>query len=159
MFGDDKNQETSGGIELAEALKRQIKIARGTGDVTREASVVTQARTLSQRVEQQLRQEIMSLDQLSRELGAPSGRVVAVLRDNKGKVHNVGTQDRPRWTWKIGDQTPTRELWAVGDRRKADHPLNTAQRVGATGAPAGRAGPGRSATRRRPGSCRRWCTA
>ena len=146
MFAD--KLQDAGNTELAAAqismlqeqldeLKRQLRVARGTADVTREAAQVV---TLAQRVEQLLRQEIMTLDQLARELEVPAGKVVAVLREHKASVHNVGSEDRPRWTWKIGDQTPTRELTALVLRLITDQPMTTAELVQATGARASRVG-------------------
>ena len=122
--------------EQVEQLRKQVALARGT----REVVPATQPQTLAQRVERELREHIMSLDQLVHKLEAPAGKVAAVLKEHRPQLHNVGTEDRARWTWKIGDATSTKELRTLVERLIEDQPLTTAELVQATGARAGRVG-------------------
>lgn len=121
---------------------RLVTGARGTRDVTREAAVAQAPAlktppapaTLPERVEQLLRERVASLEEISRALGVPAGRASITLRAFGRQVHNVGSEDRPRWTWVIGDDGPTPELVALCERLLRERPMVTAELVAATGA-------------------------
>jgi len=139
-----------------DALRKEVRFARGTGDVTEAAAQAAQAahaalaaaarpaneptQSLDERVEAALRQGIWSLADLCAAVRAPANPVNAVLKRARGqrKVFNVGTEDRPRWTWIIGDDTETQAVYAQVARLIAERPFEFAELLAATGARRGR---------------------
>lgn len=124
-------------------------LARGTGDVTQAAAAARAAvaltppalaPSLTERVEGALRTGVWSLDDLCREVRAPAGPVSAILKRARAArhVYNVGSEDRPRWTWILGDEVPTQTLYAKVERLVSEVPLEFEQLLKATGARRGR---------------------
>lgn len=121
-------QEAARAMELVAELR-----AVGTGDVEDGVKAVR----LRDSVEALLRVSgPMSLPELCEELGAPAGKVNAVLSGLKraGTVWNAGTEDRPRWRWVVGDAVTFPELVDEVHHLLAQRPMSHADLRAATGA-------------------------
>lgn len=130
-------------IELEQALQ----LARGTGDLHVQAAAAVakvkgeeMPRTLTEKIERALRAHDMSFEQLVKDVGEPAGRVQSVLSKLRkaGQVYNIGTGDRPRWLWVIGDDTAPEILRAVVTRLIRKRSFMFAELLAATGARRGR---------------------
>lgn len=118
---------------MAKGSARIPTIADSTlpGAVTMVAQV-----PLASRIEALLRTKVMSYGEIVDELGEDDARVsgaFAAMR-RKGQVYMVGTEDRPRWTWVVGDEVETPALHALVERLVRERPLAFAEIAGATGA-------------------------
>ncbi len=148
----------------AEDLEKRLNLARGTGDVTAKAAIAAQmdaanpappppamprTRTAQgtfastrrpasnrQRVEQALKGQSLNTAQVAKAAGLSVGKVSQVLRELRAdhRVANVGSEDFPKWTLRIGDGTPTRELAVEVRRLISDQPMSMQELVDATGA-------------------------
>jgi len=132
-------------------VERAIKLARGTRDVTAEAAAVARA-PLAERVEAALRVGPMSLVELADAVGDSGAAVQKELRRMRAArcptrstdapdarmVYNHGTEYDPRWSWVVGDQTPTAELSAAVEKMITTRPYTFAELTAATGARRGR---------------------
>lgn len=145
----DKNME---GVEATintlqeqiDELKSRLRLARGTDDLTkaaaeaaRNAAAVTplpRPLTLEEQIEAHLRRQIMTTAQLSKALGVPADQVLASVKRVRSKVHNLGTPDLAKWTWRIGNDAPPAELRALVERLISFMPLEFREIVTATGA-------------------------
>lgn len=123
------------------AAERALRLARGTRDVRTEAAAAVtgvRAETTTGKIEQALRgpDAPMTLDYLARYIDEPAGRVQNAMKRlrSAGSVVNIGTNDRPQWFWRIGDEGPTPELFDAVERiiRVRPHTLQELQE--ATGA-------------------------
>lgn len=140
-------------------LERAIKLARGTGDVSREAAAAVVAlaprETLAVKLERILRgpDAPISLVELAREAREPAGSVQKELRRLRGlkcqtrslddapdapMIYNHGTEYEPRWAWVVGDQTSTADLSDAVERMITARPYTFAELTLATGARRGR---------------------
>lgn len=90
---------------------------------------------LAAAIEHLLRTGPHSMLELTEATGAPVARVQEIVRAMRaaGKIHNAGTEDRPRWHWIVGDAVPTAELYAAVERLIRERPMTTAELVEATG--------------------------
>lgn len=147
MLSDsDKNKNTEPGLageieniratlavagERISELEAELKLARGTKDITR-----PRPPTLAEAAEAALRERVLSLPELAKAIDSPSGRVSTVLQGFRQakKIYNLGTEESPRWTWRVGDAAPPEVLNALVRRLINDQPLTTAELVAATGA-------------------------
>lgn len=123
--------------EEIERLRKQVKLARGTSDVkdkAAEALAATKALTPGQAVEAQLRANIMTTDDLSKATGYTREEVLGIIKANRPKIHNLGTPDRGRWSWRIGSDAPPQELRALVERLITFAPMEFRELVTATGA-------------------------
>lgn len=116
--------------------------ARGTRDITQQAKAAAAEPTLRDKVELILRNASMDIQALSRSLRQPAARVSAIVREavKAGNVANVGTEDSPVWTWRIGDNTSSAELVSTVRRLISERPMTTRDIAHATGARFTRAG-------------------
>lgn len=135
--------EQTAAAERIAALRAELRLARGTADVTeaaRAAAAPAPAPPLPDRVEAALRAGIWSLDELCHEVRAPAGPVSAALKRARTarQVYNVGAEDRPRWTWVPGDAVETQALYAHVERLISERPFEFAELLAATGARRGR---------------------
>lgn len=128
-------------------IDRALKLARGTGDYREQAAAAIaqtteqrEPRTLTEKIERALRAHDMTFEQLVKDVGEPSGRVQAVMSKLRAaeKVYNIGTGDRPRWLWVIGDETEPAELRAVVMRLIRKRSWLFSELLAATGARRGR---------------------
>lgn len=123
----------------AEELEKKVKLAKGTGDVQEQAqeavrlATATRPATLVEQIETHLRQKFMSPEELSRAIGVSTDKVVAAVKTVKTKVHNLGTRDRPRWTWKLDNAAEPKDLRALVERLISYAPMEFRQIVEATG--------------------------
>lgn len=127
--------------ERIEKIRAELNLARGTDDVTDAArAAVAATPPLAERVERALRSGIWSLADLCHEVKAPPGPVGKALKRAREarQVFNVGSEDRPRWTWIPGDAVETQELYAHIERLITDRPFWFAELLDATGARRGR---------------------
>jgi hypothetical protein len=134
--------------EIEAARARVRVLARGTGDVTEAAAAAArvaagEVRAAAEaqpdmyvRIENALRRGPRTMDELVMDTGLAAGKVSAILRGMKqgSKVYNLGSEDRPRWIWVIGDNTPTSELSEIVERLITLRPMERAEIVEATGA-------------------------
>lgn len=124
--------------ERFQSLQEQLlrTKARGTRDVAPQARAAIGAATgklatppappalpLTQRIEGVLRHRIASVQEIAAELGSPVVRVVAIVRSLGRRVYNVGTEDRPRWTLVVGDETTNEDLAAALERLLRERPF------------------------------------
>lgn len=146
-----------------EMFQRLLGGARGTGDVTEAARAAAAANnqaapapkrepTMAERIEHALRAQSLDLPALARAVGGSAGKVSEAMRALRrvGQVANVGTEDHPVWTWRIGD-APTPELTAWCRRMLAERPMTTRELAAASGARFTRVGGVIVAIQRAPG--------
>lgn len=142
-----------------EELEKRLSLARGTGDVTERARIAAEMdvaapvamprtktaplpaapkkpATTKERVEGALRGHSMNTAQISKATGLSIGKVSEALRQLRvdRRVTNVGSEDFPKWTRRIGNDTPTSELNAEVRRLISDAPMTMQELVEATGA-------------------------
>lgn len=138
---DRLTREQAAAAARIDEIRAELQLARGTGDVTDAArAAVAAPPPLAERVEHALRTGIYSLAELCQEVKSPPGPVGKVLKHARAarQVYNVGSEDRPRWTWIIGDAVETQELYAHVERLITDRPFTFAELLDATGARRGR---------------------
>lgn len=141
-------------------LEGRLRVARGTGDVTKEAAqatattvaaaaipamiAVTQRIPVAQlhiprpqtQVERAIRGQSLNVAQISKATGLAAGKVsdrIKQLRQDR-RVANTGSEDFPRWTLRIGDSTSTQQLTAEVKRLVIERPMTTQELVEITGA-------------------------
>lgn len=131
--------------KVVESMEQRLQVARGTGDVSEAAQRAREQEKpekpekpvdLRGRVENALRRESLSPAQLSRATGEslePINEMLKMLRQ-KDHIYNVGSQEYPMWTYRIGDETSTPELTKVVKRLISERPMTTRELVDATGA-------------------------
>ncbi len=112
--------------EQVEELEKKLRLARGTGDVWVEATAAVASlppATVEELVERLLRRDIMTTAALSRAIGVPVTRVQEAIRQKRPQVHNLGSPDQARWSWRIGDKASTAEVNALVERLISDSPM------------------------------------
>jgi hypothetical protein len=146
--------------EALAKVRAELRLAKGTRDVTGDAAKAVAIAappttvvlpppvapandtgpSLAERVEQTLRNGIHSLDDLCKIVRAPAGPVSAILKRARAhrQIYNVGSEERPRWVWILGDEAPTREVYAMVALLIADRPFEFSELQAATGARRGR---------------------
>lgn len=126
-------------VALAARVGLKVVFARGTGDHTADAAAATVI-ALSSRIEERLRAAPHTLDELVAALDVPAGRVSTTLREykRKGKIYNVGTEDRPSWVWIVGDECEPAQLRAAVTMLLRERPFAFSELMVATGARRGR---------------------
>ncbi len=92
---------------------------------------------LDERIHAVLAAESLSPDQLAGAIGAEVGPVATALRRlvNAGHVHNVGSEERPFYTWRVGAQASAEELERAVLRLISERPTTVADLQAATGVP------------------------
>lgn len=138
--------------ERLEALRARV---RGTGDHQEAARLAIAAvkleqiyapappappQTLAQKVEAALRQSVLPVNEIALQVGAPVVRVVATIRALGTRVYNVGTADRPRWSWVPGENIGIDELADLVERLITERPLGRQELQEATGVNSNRIG-------------------
>ncbi len=78
----------------------------------------------------------MDPQQLAKVVAASPAELQAELRRlaTSGHIHNVGSEEYPMWTWRIGDQTSSEELVKAVIRMLGERPTTTRELANATGA-------------------------
>lgn len=143
------------GIERATVLLQELRMARGTSDLTESIRQVTGAteatttvpatpvqETLRDKIRRTLVAESLGLAALARAVREPVGPLseeMRVLREEK-LVCNVGSEEFPRWSWRIGDETSAKELRDVITKLISETPLTTRELSEFTGARFARVG-------------------
>lgn len=148
----DVNNKIKALEDEIELLKKSVRLAKGTKDVGQEAAealrqarqgaepvtpvsvVETKPLTLAEQIEQILRREFMTTEQLSRAVGASVSKVSEALKSARPKVINLGSVDRPRWSWRVGSTAKPSELRNLIERLISYEPMEFRQIVNATGA-------------------------
>ena len=127
-------------IQSQKALLRQVRLARGTQDMAPIQVVAEPAPSMRERIRAALLAESLSIAALARALGEPAGPVSDEMRRlRQGRnVANVGSEDFPLWTWRIGDDTDAPMLRAVVAKLISERPMTLRELVEATGARVGR---------------------
>lgn len=120
----------------APAPAKPGRMPRGTRDVERQAAEAQQPATMRDRVRDVLRENTLSYAEVAKAVGAGVEEVTAEIRAaaKDGLVANIGAEDFPMWTWRIGDETPAKELERVVRRLITERPMTTRELVHATGA-------------------------
>lgn len=139
----------------AQIEKSTARLARGTLDGALELSATEETKPAAPRararrettapapppspdaqLEHALRTKPAGLPELARTLDLPVGRVSAmVARLRKAdRITNLGTEERPSWTWRVGDETSTEELYASIETMIRFRPMTHGELVEATGA-------------------------
>lgn len=117
------------------------KLPRGTRDVTEQAAVALATapepeKTLRDRIRDELLRASLDPAELARSLKLPTEPIVEELRAlaKEGLVANVGAEDFPMWSWRIGDDTPAKDLEVLVRRLITERPMTTRELTAATGA-------------------------
>ncbi|MGN6108751.1 MAG: hypothetical protein ACTHU0_26840 [Kofleriaceae bacterium] len=93
-------------------------------------------RVLRESIERVLTEQSLTTTQMARVLSIRSWMLedeLKALRDEQ-KIYNVGWEDVPIWTWKVGNDTDTKTLHKVVRRLIAERPMHVRDLVRATGA-------------------------
>lgn len=130
------------GVSLPRGTQNDLQKAARAATIAAAAPPRPQEPPLAARVEAALRSGVHALDELAGEVRAPTGRVAAELKKHKqaGRVYNLGTEDRPRWTWVVGDDASPDELAEAVLRILRTTPMYRAELLAATGARDNRVG-------------------
>lgn len=145
--------EADAKAERLELERLSASLARGTGDLTEQATEATSP--LARRLETVLRgpRAPLSLVALAAAVKEPDERVRKELRRMRGtlcatrapddapdarQVYNHGTNADPLWQWVLGDQTPTEELVFAVETMLRRRAYTFAELTAATGARRGR---------------------
>jgi hypothetical protein len=132
-----------------EELKVRAGLAKGTREVTSRAAPTAQKTgervvemTLEQRIEELLRAASLDVRKLAKTLREQEPKVQAAVKKlaGSGQVANVGSVERPIWTWRLGDKTSTAELNQVVMRLISERPMTTEELASVTGARFARVG-------------------
>ena len=108
-------------------LEKQLKLARGTRDWTKE-------KTLDQKVEEILRNQVCTIRELGKLTGGSEDKIAKLVSSlGPTKVSNIGTIYQPRYTWKIGNEATAKERSAIILRLIQEVPLTTAELIEVTG--------------------------
>jgi hypothetical protein len=133
------------------------RVARGTGDVIEQAAealrrlkeveepetVRTEMRErlhvaviLRSLVEEALAHASLGVTAIAERVNEPAGRVIDVLRvlRAENRIYNMGTEDAPKWTLRVGRGVTTQELRAVVGRLISERPMSADELAEATGA-------------------------
>lgn len=86
------------------------------------------------RIEKVLRGKICTIDELSREVGAPLTKVQDAIKGLRKQLVDVGTPFQSQWLWRIGDDVPARVLKDTIARLIEGRALTTAELSRITGA-------------------------
>lgn len=126
--------------EQERELAAKLKLARGTGDHTEVALRVggELSMTLDQRIEAILRDKPHSLDELTRELKEPAGRISSVMKTMRKRLYNVGTEDAPVWFYIVGDEASAEQINNAVRALISFRPMRFPELLTATGARQGR---------------------
>ncbi len=146
--------EQAASAERIAKLHDDLRLARGTGNVTAEAAeAANRARqeaaapappavvgdpqplaSLSARMLKAMSERVMSLDELVLDTGGSAGRVSQILKTLRAsrQVYNLGAEDRPRYVHVIGDETDTSTLAAVVEAIVRERPTTLQEIVEAT---------------------------
>lgn len=139
--------------DMIHRLEDQLKHARGTGDVqeqARAAVAVAEVKPViktppihrprkadsKSEVAKALRGNSFNTAQTAKATGLSLGKVSEAIRAlrQERRVANVGSEDFPKWTLRIGDDTSTSELNAEIKRLIMDRPMTTQELIETTGA-------------------------
>lgn len=129
-------------------LLARLKLSRGTGDVTEEAKVAQQVKTArmprqarpprqpKEQVEAVLRGTSMNIPHISKATGLSINKVTEAVRSLRAdqKIVNVGSEDFPQWTVRVGDNASTKDLNAEVHRLINERPMTTQELMHFTGA-------------------------
>lgn len=119
----------------ADALVSNMKLARGTRDITQPAADAVAGRpSLADRMSALLREAPHSLPELALALDTSAGKAKATLEAARDNVVNVGTAESPRWFWKVGDGAPAPVLVAAVEALIRDRPATWQELIVLTGA-------------------------
>lgn len=137
--------------DMIHKLEDQFRHARGTGDVYEQAKAATtlaEVKPVFKREPRQRHQDpknevvnalrgvSLSINQVSKATGISVSRVADVIRALRveHKIANVGSEDFPKWTYRIGDSAPPHELNSEVKRLIQERPMSTQELIEITGA-------------------------
>ena len=124
--------------KVGEPIQEEDEYGRPPVELEKERRVRKTVRTKHQQVlevlEQVLTEESLDPDLISKRIGEPIQEVHRLLKQLKDedKVYNVGYEDVPIWTWKVGADSP--KLKAVIKRLISERPMLLQDLERATGA-------------------------
>lgn len=153
QFQELLGQLARGTEDHGDAARAAVAQVANDAQVTIPVTPTVREPTLRERLEAALRTESLDIEKLARVLKTTPGKVAEILRPLKkvGQVANVGTEDHPIWTWRLGDQCTTAELIAWVRRMIAERPMTTRELADASGAKFTRVGGAVVAIQRAPG--------
>lgn len=134
--------------ERLEALQKQegelrdkLKSVRGTRELP-PIGLTPEPVELHAKIQSALLRESLSTPQLARAVNESTTKAMAAVTDLKrrGKIANIGSEDYPTWSWKIGDDTTTAQLRDLVRRLIQERPMTTRELALATGARFSRVG-------------------
>lgn len=124
-----------------EVEELRAQLARGTDDdISKQARAASapepKRETMTDAIERVLRHEALSIVEVADRIGSPAGPVAAAMRAFKasGRVYNLGSEERPRWIWVIGDSSTPEQLYATVELLVSIKPMPHEEIVAATGA-------------------------
>lgn len=108
--------------------------ARGTQEITPVVDVKAE-HTLEERIVAALRVRALYIDELVSVVDEPAGRVSRALNKMRKaeRLFNLGSDDRPRWHYVIGDDATTAELREACERLLTERPMTLNELAAATG--------------------------
>lgn len=129
-------------------MEDRLKAARGTGDHTVAAAAAVEVTRTKRKyvkrdvsdpgalIEGVIRGASLNSHQISRLTNLSAGKVSMAMRILRatGKVINVGSEDFPKWTLRVGDNTSTTLLTSEVKRLIEDRPMTTQELLETTGA-------------------------
>lgn len=126
-----------------EELKARAGLARGTREVTLKVGVQeAKIETLEERIAAVLGKASLDVRKLAKTLREPEADVRVAMKKlaGGGQVANVGSVERPIWTWRLGDKTSTTDLNQAVMRLISERPMTTEELAQVTGARYARVG-------------------
>ena len=127
-----------------EAAELEKQLARGTGDITKHARAAKhrvgglESLPLIERIEIALRVKPHSIEELSRELKEPAGKISAAMKPLRGRLFNAGTELAPAWFVVVGDKAEAADINSAVEALVSYREFTFPELVAATGARQGR---------------------
>ena len=125
--------------DIAPAKPERATLARGTEEMAPVVDVKVE-HTLEERIVAALRVRPLYFDELVIAVDEPAGRVARALNKMRKaeRLFNLGSDDRPRWHFVIGDDASTAELRETLERLLTERPMTLNELIAATGCRANR---------------------
>lgn len=127
-----------------ENLEGKLQYARGTGDITEQANAAVKLVSKPVKRERQPKEAVLhviegasrNVAHIARETGLNTTKVSEIVKALKQerKIANVGSEDFPQWTARIGDVSSASDLNAEIKRLVSERPMTTQELIETTGA-------------------------
>lgn len=130
-------QESADPMDKIEELKAQIRAlekqyARGTRDNIEPPKDIRL--DLVAKIERALRSNIYTTEELAKAIGEPTDKVRTKIKDIRKNLADVGTPDRAKWLWRLGDDCSAKDLKDTVQRLITGVKRTTAELTTITGA-------------------------